>query len=330
MATPSGFRAAVAHALSFLIVIPLLYWMHNQHPEFTVARRQSVPRLEFEAAAVYEYPEHLRPFLESLPSVPGVYLFHSESDTLPLYIGKSVNIRSRVLSHLRTPEEAAMLRQSRRISWIGTAGEIGALLLEARLIKEQQPLFNKRLRRNRQLCALTLRDGKVDVVYSRDVDFSHAPDLFGLFANRRAALAALQSLADEQKLCYGRLGLEPLSRGRACFRAALKRCAGVCCNKESPQEHDARLQASLEKLRVICWPWKNAIALKESRAQMTQYHVINNWLWLGAVDTLEDAATLIQTPAGFDHDGYKILCKPLVSGACEIIELNPGNVPAAR
>lgn len=330
MATPSGFRAAVAHALSFFIVIALLYWMHNQHPEFTVARRQSVPRLEFEAAAVYEYPEHLRPFLESLPSVPGVSLFHSESDPLPLYIGKSVNIRSRVLSHLRTPEEAAMLRQSRRISWIGTAGEIGALLLEARLIKEQQPLFNKRLRRNRQLCALTLRDGKVDVVYSRDVDFSHAPDLFGLFANRRAALAALQSLADEQKLCYGRLGLEPLSRGRACFRAALKRCAGVCCNKESPQEHDARLQASLEKLRVICWPWKNAIALKESRAQMTQYHVINNWLWLGTVDTLEDAATLVQTPAGFDHDGYKILCKPLVAGTCEIIELNPGNTPAAR
>lgn len=253
MATPSGSRAAVAHAISFLIILTLLYWMNNQHPELTVVRRQSVPRLEPETA-VYEYPEHLRPFLDSLPAVPGVYLFHSESDTLPLYIGKSVNIRSRVLSHLRTPEEAAMLRQSRRISWIGTAGEIGALLLEARLIKEQQPLFNKRLRRNRQLCALTLRDGKVDVVYSRDVDFSHAPDLFGLFANRRAALAALQSLADEQKLCYGRLGLEPLSRGRACFRSALKRCAGVCCNKEHPQEHDARLQASLEKLRVICWP----------------------------------------------------------------------------
>ncbi|MCB5392478.1 hypothetical protein LIP47_17190, partial [Eggerthella lenta] len=69
---------------------------------------------------------------------------------MPLYIGKSINIRSRVLSHLRTQDEAAMLRQSRRISWICTAGEIGALLLEARLIKEQQPLFNKRLRRNRQ------------------------------------------------------------------------------------------------------------------------------------------------------------------------------------
>jgi excinuclease Cho len=80
-----------------------------------VVRRLTSPRLEFEAAAIYEYPEHLRSFLNDLPTRPGVYLFHGESDTMPLYIGKSVNIRSRVLSHLRTPDEAAMLRQSRRI-----------------------------------------------------------------------------------------------------------------------------------------------------------------------------------------------------------------------
>ncbi|WP_459855415.1 excinuclease Cho [Citrobacter sedlakii] len=288
-----------------------------------MVRRQSAPRPEFEAAAIYKYPEHLRPFLDALPSVPGVYLFHGDSDAMPLYIGKSVNIRSRVLSHLRTADEAAMLRQSRRISWICTAGEIGALLLEARLIKEQQPLFNKRLRRNRQLCALQLRGQNVDVVYARDVDFSHAANLFGLFANRRAALQALQTLADEQKLCYGLLGLEPLSRGRACFRSALKRCAGACCGKESPDQHATRLLDSLEKLRVVCWPWKNAIALKESRAGMTQYHIINNWLWLGAVDSLDNVSTLVQTPAGFDHDGYKILCKPLISGTCEIIDLSP-------
>ncbi|STR39839.1 excinuclease cho (excinuclease ABC alternative C subunit) [Klebsiella michiganensis] len=136
-----------------------------------MARRQSAPRLEFEAAAIYEYPEHLRPWLEALPRQPGVYLFHGESDTLPLYIGKSVNIRSRVLSHLRTPDEAAMLRQSRRITWQRTAGELGALLLEAQLIKEQQPLFNKRLRQNRQLCSLRLADARPQVVYASELDF---------------------------------------------------------------------------------------------------------------------------------------------------------------
>ncbi len=81
-----------------------------------MARKQSAPRPEFEAAAIYEYPEHLRPWLEALPKLPGVYQFHGDSDTMPLYIGKSVNLRSRVLSHLRTPEEAAMLCVSRGVS----------------------------------------------------------------------------------------------------------------------------------------------------------------------------------------------------------------------
>ena len=238
-----------------------------------MVRRLTSPRLEFEAAAIYEYPEHLRSFLNDLPTRPGVYLFHGESDTMPLYIGKSINIRSRVLSHLRTPDEAAMLRQSRRISWICT----------------------------------------------------RAPNLFGLFANRRAALQALQTIADEQKLCYGLLGLEPLSRGRACFRSALKRCAGACCGKESHDDHALRLRQSLERLRVVCWPWKGAVALKEQHPEMTQYHIIQNWLWLGAVNSLKEATTLIRAPAGFDHDGYKILCKPLLSGNYEITELDPVN-----
>ncbi|MNG41732.1 Excinuclease cho [compost metagenome] len=59
---------------------------------------------------------------------------------------------------------------------------------------------------------------------------------------------------------------------------------------------------------------------------MTHYHIIHNWLWLGAVNTLKEATALLKTPAGFDHDGYKILCKPLLCGEYEIIELN---APAA-
>ncbi|HHS9876977.1 excinuclease Cho [Klebsiella aerogenes] len=279
-----------------------------------MARRQSAPRLEFEAAAIYEYPEHLRPWLEALPKLPGVYQFHGESETLPLYIGKSVNIRSRVLSHLRTADEASMLRQARRISWQRTAGELGALLLEARLIKEQQPLFNKRLRRNKQLCSWLLEAGKPQIVYAREVDFSHQQHLYGLFANRRAAFQALQSIADEHRLCYGILGLEPLSRGRACFRSALGRCAGACCGRERVEDHNQRLLAQMSKLQLVCWPWAGPVALEERGPDMVQYHIIHNWLWLGAVDSLAQAAKLTTLPAGFDHDGYKILCKPLLSG----------------
>lgn len=55
-----------------LIASRLLHWIDNQHSESTVVRRLTSPRLEFEAAAIYEYPEHLRSFLNDLPTRPGV------------------------------------------------------------------------------------------------------------------------------------------------------------------------------------------------------------------------------------------------------------------
>ena len=91
-----------------------------------MVRRLTSPRLEFEAAAIYEYPEHLRSFLNDLPTRPGVYLFHGESDTMPLYIGKSVNIRSRVLSHLRTPDWHTPHRRAFHLIAGHRAGDCGA------------------------------------------------------------------------------------------------------------------------------------------------------------------------------------------------------------
>lgn len=70
-----------------------------------------------------EYPQHLRDAMDHLPQAPGVYIFEGESGGLPLYIGKSVNLRHRLLSHLRNEDEARMLRQSVRIDHIRTCGE---------------------------------------------------------------------------------------------------------------------------------------------------------------------------------------------------------------
>jgi excinuclease Cho len=282
-------------------------------------------RTEFDATRVYEYPEHLRAALEGIPTAPGVYVFHGEEGDLPLYIGKSVNLRHRVMSHLRNADEALMLRQSKRISHIRTAGEIGALLLEASMIKQQQPLLNQKLRRSRQLCSLQMKGNKLAVVYSKDVNFASEPDLYGLFASRQSALQSLRDLADLQKLCYGVLGLEKLAKGKPCFRAMVRQCAGACRGNESREVHDARLMDALEGLRVSCWPFPGAVGLVERHGEDYQMHVIRNWTYLGSVNdpksATSEAKKFARMAAGFDADGYKILCKPILSGSAEVVLL---------
>jgi excinuclease Cho len=278
-------------------------------------------RPEFDEARIYEYPDHLRRAIEDLPAAPGVYVFHGEEGDLPLYIGKSVNLRNRVLSHLRTVDEARMLRQTRRISHIRTAGEIGALLLEASMIKLQQPLFNQKLRRSHQLCALCLENGVPSVVYAKDVNFATSSDLYGLYRSRRAALDGLRQIADDNRLCYGALGLEKLKPGRPCFRAMLHQCAGVCRGDESKEAHERRLLTSLEGLRVACWPYPGAVGLVERYEDECQFHVIRNWCYLGSVNELSAAKSLDMQAAGFDADGYKILCKPILGATVEIVLL---------
>jgi excinuclease Cho len=278
-------------------------------------------RRQSNSVTPYEYPNHLREAIADLPQAPGVYVFHGEEGDLPLYIGKSVQLRSRVLAHLRTESEARMLRQTRRISYVRTAGEVGALLLEARMIKLQHPLWNQKLRRNRQLCSLSLLSGRPEVVYSKDVNFAREGHLFGLFASRHAALEALRQIADEQKLCYGALGLEKLSPGKPCFRAMLHHCAGVCRGEESQDAHQVRLFTRLSDLQIACWPFEGAVGIVERFEELWEIHVIRNWSYLGSATSMDDAKQLDSPAAGFDADGYKILCKPILSGAAEVVSL---------
>jgi excinuclease Cho len=278
-------------------------------------------REDFDESRVYEYPQHLRAAIDDAPVAAGVYVFHGETGDLPLYIGKSVNIRHRLLSHLRNAEEARMLRQTRHITYLRTGGEIGALLLEAQMIKQQHPLFNQKLRRNRQLCSLQLADTLPEVVYSKDLDFATEPELYGLFSSRYEALNTLRNVADQHRLCYGALGLEKLPAGKACFRVGIRQCGGVCRGDETHAAHQSRLLQGLLALRVQCWPYEGAVGLVERDAALTQVHVVRNWCYLGSAPTVAEARRLKKVAAGFDADGYKILVRPLMTQAVEIVAL---------
>lgn len=271
-------------------------------------------------ALPFEYPAHLRAQAEAAPRAPGVYFFYAQGDSMPLYIGKSVDIRSRLLAHLRTPEEARMLRQAQRIEYQQTAGEIGALLLESRLIKEPQPLKNKRLRRQRRLCSLRMHQGKLEIIDTTAL--AEGPQLYGLFRSRRMAIEALMLLADEHRLCHSLLGIEPANT-KGCFRAQIRKCAGACRGDETHAAHTERLLQALAHWAVHRWPYPAAIALHERHGQMEQYHVVDNWRYIGTYAS-EAEARLAPTlpPQSFDADSYKILVRPVLFESARVVVLS--------
>jgi excinuclease Cho len=244
-----------------------------------------------------------------------VYVFHGDGN-LPLYIGKSIDMRSRVQSHLRNPDEARMLSQTRRIEAIETAGEIGALLLESQMIKTQSPLYNQRLRRVKKLCSLQLvqkKDGwQTAVVDEQTVAFGQTPQLYGLFSSRHAVRQKLQSLAQQHRLCLQLLGLETVNP-RGCFGWQIRQCAGACVGHEARTAHDDRLLQALADMQIHTWPFPGAVHLVERRGDWVQKHRINHWSYQGTWCSQKSAWIERRAGfAGFDADSYHIVVKPVL------------------
>ena len=74
--------------------------------------------------------------IAQLPHVPGNYIFGADTAS-PIYFGKSMGIRSRVLSHIRSDEKYRMIAEARHVDYIETSGDIGAQLIDRTGIDHQ-------------------------------------------------------------------------------------------------------------------------------------------------------------------------------------------------
>jgi DNA polymerase-3 subunit epsilon len=270
-------------------------------------------------------PPQLETSIDDIPDGPGVYLFYGESD-IPLYIGKSVRLRGRVLSHFqadhRDAKEMRIAQEVRRVEWRQTAGELGALLLEARLVKALQPVLNRQLRRERQLCAWRLADGPdtrplLRLVRGDELDPRQFPRLYGTYRSKRQAVESLRALAARHALCPQALGLES-GKGR-CFAQQIGQCKGVCCGLETAEQHHARLQLALAAERLRAWPYAGPIGLREhdTQCERTDIHVFDQWRHLATVQSDAELADLLEgrsddAPGGFDLDTYRLLLSRLL------------------
>lgn len=290
--------------------------------DFWFKLRRELPETALAAAAQTvlgqrALPAHLPVELaDQLPDGPGVYRFFA-ADGVLLYVGRSGTLRTRILEHFAGEHANAgvqsLAHQVRRVDWLETAGELGALLLEAEWVRTQRPLYN---RHRKSAGGVTVRlageSGAVEVFGIDAVAPSQLTRCFGVFHSIKDAHKALADIARAHLLCLKVLGLEE-GEG-SCLAHQIGKCKGACFGKEPLALHNVRVQMALSSLKLKSWPFPGRVALRERDPfGADEWHVLDHWTYLGCARCEEELAALARAPAptAFDSSVYRILVRYL-------------------
>ncbi len=187
--------------------------------------------------------------IDNLPKKPGVYYFHNDKGII-IYIGKSLNIHDRVMSHLtnyNTKRALEMRNQTANISYELTGSELVALLMESDEIKKHKPKFNKAQRRTSFPWGLykhTDKNGYLCLKIDKN-DNGEVP--LTTFSSHQTAKNNLFILSEAFRLCQKLCGLF-YTKG-PCFQYQVHQCAGACVGDESPELYNARVNQAIEPYR---------------------------------------------------------------------------------
>jgi len=191
-------------------------------------------------------PNLRREDIEDLPEETGIYYFKDERGK-NLYIGKSKNIRQRILSHFAGDMDSRKYLELKpkifSIDYVLTGNELVALLLESHEIKRWMPPYNSAQRRKK------FRYG----IYKEIDDAGYINLKIGLLkldiepvlaiGSKRGAEAVLVGLADRFNLCLKKCGLENTSD--ACLNFYDGKCRGACKNAEPVDEYNAKVEQAV-------------------------------------------------------------------------------------
>ncbi len=108
-------------------------------------------------------PSTLKDKVRQVPDGPGVYFWKSESGEI-IYMGKAKSLRKRLLSYFGShpdfPKIAILMSHVKDVDYLETATEMDALLLEAQLVREHQPRYNKELKDDKSFPLLKITGEK--------------------------------------------------------------------------------------------------------------------------------------------------------------------------
>jgi DNA polymerase III subunit epsilon len=187
--------------------------------------------------------------LENIPETTGVYYFHDADDQI-LYIGKSLDLRKRVLSHFHPKEKkkwAELWRNIHSISYEETGSELAALLLESHEIKRQQPKLNVALKTPHPL-PYSIFEGMDENGYitfalrRRETKAEAIIDVRGYKEGERLLLAQ----ADRFNLCQCLMGLHQLKGN--CFQHQIEACRGAKMGLETAEDYNRRAMRARQSM----------------------------------------------------------------------------------
>ncbi len=176
--------------------------------------------------------DRVRERAAELPTEPGVYQFFDGETTL--YVGKAVDVRSRVRSYAdpRSARIRRMVREADSIDVAVTDTETQALLLEANLIKRHQPRYNVRLKDDKSYPMVQLTDHEVPrIEITRDP--AEAATVFGPYTKKTRVETVVKALRET----YGVRGCSDhkyRGRDRPCLDYEMGLCTAPCTNEIEP------------------------------------------------------------------------------------------------
>ncbi|HEY1408342.1 MAG TPA: excinuclease ABC subunit UvrC, partial [Promineifilum sp.] len=199
----------------------------------------------------YSPSQNVSELLAKLPNKPGVYL-HKDVNGVVLYVGKAVNLRSRVRSYFRSNVDSIKTLRLRRqvadIEVIVTESELEALLLEMNLIKQYRPQFNVRLKDDKRYPYIKVHWAdpfpKVTVTRRMIRDGSR---YFGPYTS----VWAVQQTLDLLRKVFPYLTCDRIITGndeRACLYYDIKLCSAPCIGAVNQVQYRATIQQLMDFL----------------------------------------------------------------------------------
>ncbi|QTE21904.1 3'-5' exonuclease family protein [Polaribacter cellanae] len=226
--------------------------------------------------------------VDNLPEKHGVYYFKNDKKEV-IYVGKANNIKQRVISHFydRKKKEQEMCIETAHISCTETGSELLALLLESAEIKHRYPKYNRAQKHNREAIGLFTYEDQKGIIHLAFNKIKLTPNPIMSFFSLTACRTFLENLCQEFELCPKYCHLQ--TNVASCFHHKIKECRGVCCDKETAENYNKRVQEAIISASIGS---KN-IVLKETGRTPNEIGFVlildGNYKGFGYLDVNQDA-----------------------------------------